>query len=143
MDTVLPYILVAILVPIVGFFGILLIFSHIKKYRKITHNVNNTDAFTRKFIFNVQLTKEEFLIKLKIPNVNDKLEYELNDECTIITFKKDFSKISYNLEVIEIDKELQICVEQIPIFYGKTNIPFLINEFFISKFNAMPVKYFE
>lgn len=143
MDTVLPYILVAILVPIVGFLAFLLIFSHIKKYQKITHNVNNTDAFTRKFIFNVQLTKEEFLIKLKIPNVNDKLEYELNDECTIITFKKDFSKISYNLKVIEIDKELQIRVEQIQIFYGKTNIPFLINEFFISKFNAKPIKYFE
>lgn len=143
MDTVLPYILVAILVPIVGFFVFLLIFSHVKKYRKITHNVNNTDAFTRKFIFNVQLTKEEFLIKLKIPNVNDKLEYELNDECTIITFKKNFSKISYSLNVIETDKELQIRVEQITIFYQKTNIPFLVNEFFISKFNATPVEFFE
>ncbi|MBQ7353525.1 MAG: hypothetical protein IJW54_05955 [Clostridia bacterium] len=60
MDTVLPYILVAILVPIVGFLVFLFIFSHVKKYRKITHNVNNTDGFTRKFIFNVQLTKEEF-----------------------------------------------------------------------------------
>ncbi|MBQ8546061.1 MAG: hypothetical protein IJ437_03870 [Clostridia bacterium] len=105
--------------------------------------MNNTDAFTRKFIFNVQLTKEEFLIKLKIPNVNDTLEYELNDECSIITFKKDFSKISYNLKVIEINKELQIRVEQIPVFYENTNIPFLINEFFISKFNATPVEFFE
>lgn len=143
MDTVLPYVLVAIIVPIVGFLVFLLIFSHIKKYRKITHNVNNTDAFTRKFIFNVQLTKEEFYIKLKIQNVNDKLEYYLNDECTIITFKKNFSKISYSLNIIETEKGLQIRVEQTTNFHQKTNIPFLVNEFFISKFNATPVEYFE
>ena len=53
MDAALPYILVAILVPIVGFWVFLLVFSQIKKYRKNTHNVNNTDGFTRKFIFNV------------------------------------------------------------------------------------------
>lgn len=51
--------------------------------------------------------------------------------------------IHFLLKILELDfwKATVLKIEQIPQITDKCNIPYLINEFFIKKFNAKPLEY--
>ena len=92
----------------------------------------------REFVFRIDLTKEEFYSQLKIRNINDILEYSLNDDCSVITFTKYNMKYSYKIIVDDFNESTMIRVEQMQV----TSKPaFYINGFFIKKFNATPLAY--
>ena len=92
----------------------------------------------RKFVFRIELTKEEFYSQLKIRNVNDILEYSLNDDCSIVTFAMHNMKYSYIIILDDFNESTIIRVEQMQV----TSKPaFYINEFFVKKFNATPLAF--
>ncbi len=108
------------------------------RQNKILNGIVNYDTFMRKFVFRIDFTKEEFYSQLKMRNINDILEYCLNDDCSIITFIMNNMKYSYKIIVDDFNESTILRVEQMQVT-GKPTC--YINEFFIKKFNATPLEY--
>ena len=132
------YIFVIIFVLVVIPIALYNIFKPMFRQNKLLNGVVNYDTFMRKFVFRIELTKEEFYSQIKIRNINDVLEYSLNEDCSVITFTMYNMKYSYKIIVDDFNESIILRVEQIQI----TSKPaFRINEFFIKKFNATPLEF--
>ena len=114
------------------------IFKPMFRQNKLLNGVVNYDTFMRKFVFRIELTKEEFYSQIKIRNINDVLEYSLNEDCSVITFTMYNMKYSYRIIVNDFNESIILRVEQIQITSKQA---FRINEFFIKKFNATPLEF--
>ena len=132
------YIFVIMFVVVVIPIALYIIFKPMFRQNKLLNGIVNYDTFMRKFVFRIEITKEEFYSQLKIRNINDVLEYSLNEDCSVITFTMCNMKYSYKIIVDDFNESIILRVEQIQI----TSKPaFRINEFFIKKFNATPLEF--
>ena len=132
------YIFVVMFVVVVIPIALYIIFKPMFRQNKLLNGIVNYDTFMRKFVFRIEITKEEFYSQLKIRNINDVLEYSLNEDCSVITFTMYNMKYSYKIIVDDFNESIILRVEQIQI----TSKPaFRINEFFIKKFNATPLEF--
>ena len=132
------YIFVIMFVVVVIPIALYIIFKPIFRQNKLLNGIVNYDTFMRKFVFRIEITKEEFYSQLKIRNINDALEYSLNDDCSVITFTMYNMKYSYKIIVDDFNESIILRVEQIQV----TSKPaFYINEFFIKKFNATALEF--
>ena len=132
------YIFVIMFVVVVIPIALYIIFKPMFRQNKLLNGIVNYDTFMRKFVFRIEITKEEFYSQLKISNINDVLEYSLNEDCSVITFTMYNMKYSYKIIVDDFNESIILRVEQIQI----TSKPaFRINEFFIKKFNATPLEF--
>ena len=124
------YIFVIMFVVVVIPIALYIIFKPMFRQNKLLNGIVNYDTFMRKFVFRIEITKEEFYSQLKIRNINDVLEYSLNDDCSVITFTMYNMKYSYKIIVDDFNELIILRVEQIQI----TSKPaFRINEFFIKQ----------
>lgn len=123
-----------VVIPITLF----LILRPMQKHNKCLNSIVNYDVFMRKYVFRVGLNNDEFLAKLKIPNVNDVLSYTLSDDCTVITFKRHNVYCAYIINVDASNESIVLRVEQLSVC---SRFSYLINEFFICKFNAEPLDF--
>ncbi|MBE6789365.1 MAG: hypothetical protein E7539_06865 [Ruminococcaceae bacterium] len=135
------YIFVIIFVVIVIPVALYIIFKPMFRHNKLLNGIVNYDTFMRKFVFCISLTKEDFYAQLKIHNINDVLEYSLNEDCSVITFTRYNAKFPYKILIDEFDEVTILRVEQIQKIMDKGNVPYYINEFFIKKFNATPLEF--
>ena len=132
------YIFVIMFVVVVIPIALYIIFKPMFRQNKLLNGIVNYDTFMRKFVFCIEITKEEFYSQLKIRNINDVLEYSLNEDCSVITFTMYNMKYSYKIIVDDFNESIILRVEQIQI----TSKPaFRINKFFIKKFNATPLEF--
>ena len=132
------YIFVIMFVVVVIPIALYIILKPMFRQNKLLNGIVNYDTFMRKFVFRIEITKEEFYSQLKIRNINDVLEYSLNEDCSVITFTMYNMKYSYKILVDDFNESIILRVEQIQI----TSKPaFRINEFFIKKFNATPLEF--
>ena len=129
---------------VILFFGVCIpavlyiILKPMHQQRKLTNGVVNYDAAMRKFIFKIFISKEDFYSKLKTPNIKDVLEYDFNEQISVITFKRYNAQFSYGIKIDEHKEFVILTVEQISI---SSRISYFINAFFIRKFNAEPIDY--
>ncbi len=135
------YIYVSIFFVVITPIALYFILKPIFRQKELLHGVVNYDTFMRKFLFRIELEKEEFFEQLKIHNINDILEYCLNEDCSVITFLKYNDKFPYKILIAEYNEYIVLNVEQIPTVMNKANVPYYINSFFIKKFNAKPIDY--
>ena len=132
------YIFVIMFVVVIIPIALYIIFKPMFRQNKLLNGIVNYDTFMRKFAFRIEITKEEFYSQLKIRNINDVLEYSLNEDCSVITFTMYNMKYLYKIIVDDFNESIILRVEQIQI----TSKPaFRINEFFIKKFNATPLEF--
>ncbi len=132
------YIFVIMFFVVVIPIALYIIFKPVFRQNKLLNGIVNYDTFMRKFVFRIEITKEEFYSQLKIRNINDVLEYSLNEDCSVITFTMYNMKYPYKIIVDDFNESIILRVEQIQI----TSKPaFRINEFFIKKFNATPLEF--
>ena len=118
-------------------------FSAFKNIDKRKQGLINYDSCMRKFVFRVDLTKEEVYERLRTRNVTDVLEYILNEDLSVITFKCYKGEISYIFSVCEYDNNdyLIIRLEQLLLIPGKSRILKNINKFFFMKLDAKILDY--
>ena len=132
------YIFVIMFVVVVIPIALYIIFKPMFRQNKLLNGIVNYDTFMKKFVFRIEITKEEFYSQLKIRNINDVLEYSLNEDCSVITFTLYNMKYSYKIIVEDFNESIILRLEQIQV----TSKPaFRINEFFIKKFNAKPLEF--
>ena len=108
------------------------------KHNKLLNGIVNYDTFMRKYVFSVALDNEEFYSQLKMPNVQDVLEYTLSNDDTVITFMLYNGKYPYKINVDAFNESIILRVEQLSL---NSKPAFYINEFFIKKFNAKPLDF--
>ena len=131
------YIFVIIFVVMIPI-ALYLILKPMFKRNKLSNGIVNYDTFMRKYVFSVALDKEEFYSQLKMPNVQDVLEYTLSNDDTVITFMLYNSKCPYKINVDAFNESIILRVEQLSL---NSKPAFYINEFFIKKFNAKPLDF--
>ena len=132
------YIFVIIFIVIVIPAALYIIFKSMFRQNKLLNGIVNYDTFMRKYVFYIEFSKVEFFSKLKARNINDVLEYSLNDDCSVITFTMYNTKYSYKIIVDDFRGAIILRVEQIK---PTSKVAFFINEFFIKKFNATPLEF--
>lgn len=132
------YIFVIMFVVIGIPISLYIIFKPIFLQNKLLNGIVNYDIFMKKFVYRIDLTREEFYSQLKIRNSNDLLDYYLNDDCSVITFIRYNARFEYKIMIDEFDESIILRVEQIPLV---SKVAYLINAFFIRKFNAKPLEY--
>ena len=123
-----------VMIPI----ALYLILKPMFKHNKLLNGIVNYDTFMRKYVFSVALDKEEFYSQLKMPNVQDVLEYTLSNDGTVITFMLYNGKYPYKINVDPFNVSIILRVEQLSL---NSKPAFYINEFFIKKFNAKPLDF--
>lgn len=136
-----PFLLFFVIFPALTLGCLYIIFRPLKKNYEITKGIINCDGSMKKFVFRIDLSREEFFRLLKSRNVCDVMEYSLNDENSIIIFKEHGSTVSYDLYLLQFDGYLILRLKQRAILFGTTRIHYRINEFWISKLNAKPIDY--
>ena len=134
MEKYIHIFVIVVLIPIVLY----LILKPMLQHRKLLNGVVNYDTLMRKYVFRIALKKEDFYTQLKAQNVYDVLEYTLSEDATVITFKLYNSKYPYEIKVEAFDESIVLRVKQLSAV-GRP--AFLINEFFLKKFNAKPLDF--
>ena len=132
------YIFVIMFVVVVIPIALYIIFKPMFRQNKLLNGIVNYDTFMRKFVFRIEITKEEFYSRLKIRNINDVLEYSLNEDCSVITFTMYNMKYSYKIIVDDFNESIILRVEQIQITSKPASC---INEIIIKKFNVTPLAF--
>ena len=131
------YIFVVVFVVMIPI-ALYLILKPMFKHNKLLNGIVNYDTFMKKYVFSVALSKEEFYSQLKMPNVQDVLEYTLSNDGTVITFRLYNGKYPYKINVDAFNESIILRVEQLS---ANSKPAFYINEFFINKFNAKPLDF--
>ena len=126
------------LIPIVLF----LIFKPVLRERKISNGIRNQDAFSQNYLFKINYSKQEFLRRIEISNVTDSMDYAFDNNTMIITFSKFIAKLPYTVTIKELENGCYIRLTK-NVFFGRSNIPYYINEFMIKKFDAELLPYEE
>ena len=131
------YIFIVVFVVMIPI-ALYLILKPVFKHNKLLNGIVNYDTFMRKYVFSVALGKEEFYSQLKMPNVQDVLEYTLSNDDTVITFRLYNGKYPYKINVDAFNESIILRVEQLS---ANSKPAFYINEFFVKKFNAKPLDF--
>ena len=131
------YIFIVVFVVMIPI-ALYLILKPMFKHNKLLNGIVNYDTFMKKYVFSVALSKEEFYSQLKMPNVQDVLEYTLSNDGTVITFRLYNGKYPYKINVDAFNESIILRVEQLS---ANSKPAFYINEFFIKKFNAKPLDF--
>ena len=69
------YVFVVIFFVVIILLALYLVLKPMFRHNKMLNGIVNTDAFMRKYVFRIELTKEDFYTQLKTRNINDVLEY--------------------------------------------------------------------
>lgn len=118
-----------------------ILFIQAIKQSKLLNGVVNYDMFMRKFVFRVNASQAAIIERLKLPNINDKLNYQFNENTAIITFEKYGAQISYKLMIEDFGEYCVLKTEQISLIAERSQIPHDINAFWIQKLDAIPLEF--
>lgn len=129
-------VLMMIVLPLVLF----LILKPAMADRKVRNNVNNSDLFAQHYCFVLDCNQTDALDKLSLRNVNDNLKYTLNKDWLTIVFSHFGTSVKYQLSFYVVENKTYLKVSRAQFLY-KSNIPLMINRFFIEKIGAVPVDY--
>lgn len=101
----------------------------------------NSDPSLQHYCFVLNCNQQEAIDQLSICNVKDTPECTLDINDLIITFSHIGVSIDYQLSFYTIENRTYLKVSRMKLFHNGSNIPFMINSFFINKIGAIPVDY--
>lgn len=130
-------VLFIIAIPLVLF----LIFKPVIADKKARNNVTNTDPLTQHYCFALDCNQTEALDRLSVCNVNDALEYALDKEYLMIVFSHLGVSIDHQLSFYVVENKTYLKVSRVKLMHSRSNIPLMINRFFVEKIGAVPVDY--
>ena len=107
--------------------------------RKVRNNITNSDSFMKHYWFVLDCDEYEALKQLKLPNIYDPLEYTLDEEAQIIVFSHLGASMEHQFAFYVIENKTYLKVSRVSI--ELSNIPYIINRFFVEKIGATPVDY--
>lgn len=137
MEYVIGIVLFTIAIPVVLF----VIFKPVMVDKKVRNDIANSDPLTQHYCFVLDHDQAEALDRLAMRNVNDSLEYTLDPNRSIIVFTHLGTSIEYQLSFYVVENKTYMKVSRVKYMHSRSNIPLMINHFFIEKIGAVPVVY--
>ena len=137
MEHIVFLVLFILAIPLVLF----VILKPVVEDKKIRNNVTNSDPLTQHYCFELKCNQQKAIRQLSIRNVNDTPKYTFDINSLIITFSHLGASIDYQLFFYTIGKRTYLKVSRMKFLHSKSNIPLMINRFFINKIDAIPVDY--
>ena len=129
--------LFVIAVPVV----LTLILKPVTADKKARKNVRNCDSLMQRHCFRLKSGREETLEQLSVRNISDALKYSIDTGSLTICFTHMNASVAYRLSFYTVDSTTYMMVSRINFLSGKSNIPYLVNRFFIEKIEAEPIDY--
>ena len=112
-----------------------------KNHNKTTGNVINYDSTMSKFVYRVNMSREEIIDTLNIKNNMDDLSCTFDFERSVILFSEYGSSKEYFFEIQECDGFSIIRLTQVPFIGMQSYVPFKLNPFLVSKINAQIIPF--
>lgn len=137
----MKFVIYAIVFIVLSIIMICVILNPYFKDKKVRKGIVNFDTYMRSYAYVLKCRKQDVIQKLSIHSINDKPEYLFDDVNLIITFLHLNVKIKYQLYFIENEGHTYLNVYQINFLHDKSNIPYMMNAFWINKVNAVPIEY--
>ena len=137
MGYIVSILLFIIAIPLVLF----LIFKPVMADKKARNNVNNSDLSRQHYCFVLDCTQAEALDKLSVRNVGDFLEYDLSKDGITLVFSHLGAEIEHQLSFYVVDNKTYLKVSRVKRISTQSNIPLMVNRFFVEKLGAVPVDY--
>ena len=112
-----------------------------KARRRMGEGIENHDVFYQRFVYHVDMTEQEIIARLRVPNINDAKQYELGEDLTTITFS-DLGQCIFHLEPQ--DNGCLLFVQIIKRISGRDQQPEfdIMNRFWINKLQAKPIDFY-
>lgn len=107
-----------------------------KIHYKTTGNVINYDSTMRKYVYKVYMSSEEIINKLRSKTDTDELSCEFDFEGSIIKFSEFGSNREYHFHIQECDGFSIFRLEQVALPGMRSQIPYKLNPFLVSKLQA-------
>lgn len=137
MNPIVFIVLFAVCVPLV----LLLIFIPVIKDNKARNGVTNFDTFSRNYSYLLNCSQENATDLLSKKSEKDILNYLFDQNALIIQFEHSGVTVDYQLSFYTIDNKTFMRATKMDLIHDKTNIPFMVNTFFINKIGAEPFDY--
>ena len=118
-----------------------LIFKPIMEDKKVRNNVMNSDPLTQHYCFVLNCNQSEVIKQLAIRNVKDTLEYTFDANSLTIVFSHLGASIEHQLSFCVVENRTYSKVSRVQFMHSRSNIPLMINRFFMEKIGAVPVDY--
>lgn len=134
--------IVFIALPILSIpLALFLIFKPVMEDKKVRNNVTNSDPLTQHYCFVLDCDQSKAINQLSIHNARDTLKYTLDTDCLTIVFSRLGESIDHQLSFYVVENKTYLKVSRIKFMHSRSNIPLMINRFFIEKIGALPVDY--
>ena len=137
MEYIIFIVLFLCAIPLVVF----MILKPIIADQKARNNIRNSDLSMQHYCFALDCNQTEALDKLSIRNVYDCLECALDRDHLSIVFSHLGESIEYQLAFRTVENKTYLRVSRVTFMHGRSNIPWMINRFFVEKIGAVPVDY--
>lgn len=137
MEYIVFIVLFILAIPLALF----MIFKPVMEDRKVRNGVKNSDPLTQHYCFVLPCDQSEAINQLSIHNVKDSLEYTFDADCLTIIFSHLGASIEYQLSFYTVESKTYLKVSRAKFLHSRSNIPLMINRFFIDKIEATPVEY--
>lgn len=121
-----------ILIPLV----LVMILPIYKNHNKATRGIINYDSTMRKFVYKVNLSRDEILATLKIKNSIDDLSCNFDFERPVIKFEEYGSSREYYFKIQECNGFSILRLEQVELIGMRSYIPYKLNPFLVGKLHA-------
>ena len=111
--------------------------------QKSRGNVKNSDALSKNYCFLLKSNSYDTICELKNNKTDGKLKYAFDESSLLISFSHLGAIMGYQLSFIEYDGRTYLNVSQTKLLNPRSNIPLMINTFFVNKLDAIPFNYSE
>ena len=137
MNPIIFIVLFILAIPIVLF----VILKPVINDKKVRNNVVNSDPLRQHYCFALNCNQQEAIRQLSIRNIKDIPEYTFDTDSLIITFSHLGASIDHQLCFYTFENRTYLKVSRIKFLHERSNIPLMINSFFVTKIGAIPADY--
>ncbi len=121
--------------------ALFLILKPVMADKKVRNNVMNSDPLMQHYCFVLNCNQSEAIEQLANRNAKDTLEYTFDADCLTIFFSHLGASIEHQLSFYVVENRTYLKVSRVKFMHSRSNIPLMINRFFIEKIGAVPVNY--
>ena len=107
-----------------------------QSHKKATGNVINYDSMMRKYVYKVDMSREQFINTLKNTTASDELSCDFDLERSVIKFSEYGSSREYHFQIQECDGFSILRLEQVALLGMSSHIPLKLNPFLVRKLQA-------
>ena len=121
-----------VLIPLV----LAIIIPVYKRHYKATGNITNYDTMMRKYVYKIYMSRDQIINNLKNTTDIDELSCDFDFERSTIKFSEYGSQKEYYFQIQECDGFSILRLEQVALLGMKSDIPYKLNPFLVSKLQA-------